>query len=88
MLPVARRPITSQLSIRVACSTGSTKIRGSPVPSTTPRVWMKPECLMPEANCHEPLSRWPPSWATAFPGRVPCPAITGKRSPPKISSTA
>ena len=49
---------------------------------------MKPECLMPEANCHEPLRRWPPSWATAVPGRVPWPAMTGKRSPPKISSTA
>ena len=63
-------------------------MRGSPVPSTTPRVWMKPECLMPEANCHDPLRRWPPSWATAVPGRVPWPAMTGKRSPPKISSTA
>ena len=42
------------------CSTGSTKIRGSPVPSMTPSVWMWVPCLMPDAKLHEPLRLKPP----------------------------
>ncbi len=54
MLPVARSPITSQLSMSCTCSTGSTKILGSPVPWMMPSVWMCVPCLMPEAKLHEP----------------------------------
>ena len=88
MLPVARRPITSQLSISCTCSTGSTKIRGSPVLWISPSVWMCVPCLMPEAKLHEPLSRKPFLSGTAVPGRVPWPAITGRRLPEKSCLTA
>ena len=57
MLPVPRSPMTSQLSISVALSTGTTKIRGSPVSSMMPSVWMWLPCLMPEAKLQSPLSR-------------------------------
>ena len=43
---------------------------------------------MPEAKLQSPLSRCPPSVSTALPGRVPWPAITGKRSPPNSCETA
>ncbi len=43
---------------------------------------------MPEAKLHEPLSTNPPACGVAVPGRVPWPAITGRRSPPNSSSTA
>ena len=57
MLPVARRPMTFQLSISVTFSTGSTKMRGSPVPSMIPSVWMCVPCLMPDAKLHDPLKQ-------------------------------
>jgi hypothetical protein len=88
MLPVARRPSTSQLSMSVAFSTGSTKMRASPLPSMTPSVWMCVPCLIPDAKLHEPLSMNPSSVGTAVPGRVPWPAITGSRGFPNSSATA
>ena len=88
MLPVARSPSTSQLSMSFALPTGSTKMRASFVPSMRPSVWMCVPCLMPDAKLHEPVRLKPPFVGFAMPGRVPCPAMTGKRGPANSSLTA
>jgi hypothetical protein len=43
---------------------------------------------MPDAKLHEPLKLKPPFVGFATPGRVPCPAMTGKRGPANSSLTA
>ena len=45
-------------------------------------------CLMPDAKLQDPVRRNPPATGVAVPGRVPWPAITGRRSLPNSSATA
>lgn len=92
-LPEPLSPTASQLSWTSTSAVGTTTRRNESSPaggasSNRTVALTQSQCLIPLANAHRPLTRYPPGTGRAVPEGINDPAATGARPPPNTISRA